>query len=363
MTTTPTKPDDERRRRHRAAKTVREACAEAASVVELVEGIRGPIGDALGVSGMVLGGTDPSSLIMSTATHVENLPHAMAAPWMHNEAFERDFNKFLGLHRSGSGASTLHRVTQGNPQLSPRYRLHEQLGLGPEMRVTFSSSDECWGVANLVREHGDPDFGEDGVEWIDELRAEIAAGLQRTIAAEVNEPEDRTPGVVMLDAECQIRALTAEARALLCDLWMCPVEVLDDFLPGEAYMVATIARANGQRGAPDRVAKTRVRGRSGRWITVSGDCTMTPSGELSEVVLVIEPSRPTEILPLLVAAHGLTAREREVLTQMMGGESTAEIAPRLFISEHTVRDHIKSILSKTATTSRGELMSKLFQHR
>lgn len=47
---------------------------------------------------------------------------------------------------------------------------------------------------------------------------------------------------------------------------------------------------------------------------------------------------------------------------MFGGQSSADIARRLFISEHTVRDHIKSILGRTGTTSRGELMSLLFNH-
>src|SRR5690554_2023088 len=91
--------------------------------------------------------------------------------------------------------------------------------------------------------------------------------------------------------------------------------------------------------------------------------TLTTDGELSGVVLVVEPSRPAEILPLVVASYGLTRREREVLGEMSNGQSTAEIAGQLFISEHTVRDHIKSILAKTGTSSRGELMSLLFQHR
>lgn len=47
---------------------------------------------------------------------------------------------------------------------------------------------------------------------------------------------------------------------------------------------------------------------------------------------------------------------------MAQGRSTADIAACLYISEHTVRDHIKSLLAKTDTRSRGELMSLLFQH-
>ena len=70
----------------------------------------------------------------------------------------------------------------------------------------------------------------------------------------------------------------------------------------------------------------------------------------------------TQILPLLMDAYGLTPREREVVGEMSAGKSTAETARALFISQHTVRDHIKAILTKTGTRSRGELMSVMFQH-
>ena len=65
-------------------------------------------------------------------------------------------------------------------------------------------------------------------------------------------------------------------------------------------------------------------------------------------------------MPLVVSAYCLTPREQEVLSELAGGRTTGEIATRLFISEHTVRDHVKSILAKTDTSSRGELLSRLF---
>ncbi len=81
------------------------------------------------------------------------------------------------------------------------------------------------------------------------------------------------------------------------------------------------------------------------------------------IVLVIEPSHPAELMPVLVASYDLTAREQEVLSQLAVGHATGEIADRLFISEHTVRDHIKSLLAKTGTSSRGELLSlRLHRH-
>ena len=66
-------------------------------------------------------------------------------------------------------------------------------------------------------------------------------------------------------------------------------------------------------------------------------------------------------LPLFVAAHGLTDREKDVLAELVDGRSTTQIADVLFISAHTVRDHIKSIFTKVGVSSRGELISALYR--
>ena len=58
-------------------------------------------------------------------------------------------------------------------------------------------------------------------------------------------------------------------------------------------------------------------------------------------------------------ARLLSARELEVLLLLDSHLSTEEIAARLFISEHTVRSHVKSLLSKLNVSSRREALEKL----
>ena len=58
-------------------------------------------------------------------------------------------------------------------------------------------------------------------------------------------------------------------------------------------------------------------------------------------------------------AERLSARELEVLLLLDQHYGTDEIATRLFISEHTVRSHVKNLLAKLGVSSRREALEKL----
>ena len=59
----------------------------------------------------------------------------------------------------------------------------------------------------------------------------------------------------------------------------------------------------------------------------------------------------------------LSARELEVLLLLDEHLATDEIAKRLFISEHTVRSHVKSLLRKLGVSSRREALEALANAR
>jgi DNA-binding NarL/FixJ family response regulator len=60
--------------------------------------------------------------------------------------------------------------------------------------------------------------------------------------------------------------------------------------------------------------------------------------------------------------EGLTPREAEVLAHIAAGESNAEIATALFVSEATVKTHINHIFSKTGLRDRAQLVGYAFRH-
>ncbi|GII94072.1 hypothetical protein Ssi02_43030 [Sinosporangium siamense] len=63
---------------------------------------------------------------------------------------------------------------------------------------------------------------------------------------------------------------------------------------------------------------------------------------------------------MVAQAYGLTARELEVAHLVARGLPTGEIAAELFVSPHTVRDHLKAAFRKTDVSVRGELVARLF---
>jgi len=62
-----------------------------------------------------------------------------------------------------------------------------------------------------------------------------------------------------------------------------------------------------------------------------------------------------------IADSGLSHREMEVLRCLALGKTTAQIAADLFISENTVKTHVRHILEKLEASNRAEAVSKAAQ--
>ena len=57
--------------------------------------------------------------------------------------------------------------------------------------------------------------------------------------------------------------------------------------------------------------------------------------------------------------YGLSAREAEVAELIARGNTVAHIAELLFVSENTVRTHVRHIYAKLAINSREELLAMI----
>jgi len=57
----------------------------------------------------------------------------------------------------------------------------------------------------------------------------------------------------------------------------------------------------------------------------------------------------------------LTSREMDVLELLVQGCSNREISERLFISVHTVKNHITNIFQKIGVNDRSQLIALVYQ--
>lgn len=293
---------------------------------------------------------DPATLLITS--HQTNLDGSGFAPILRNEYLQPDVNKFAELARRKRPAAVL-----GGAADSARLReLYRPRGWGCELRATFGAADATWGSVMLLRETGRPDFTANEAAFLGSLSRHLAHGLRGALLASAARSEDGedVPGLVLLDAHDEPEQVTPAAARWLADL--------DDDARFEhgalpAALLAVAARTREIAARPEAAgepAAARVQARTGGWLALHGSLLR------DRVAIVVQPASPTQLAPLVASAYGLSRREREVAGLLLRGLSTGEIARRLWLSPHTVQDHVKSIFDKTGARTRAELVARVF---
>jgi DNA-binding CsgD family transcriptional regulator len=78
-----------------------------------------------------------------------------------------------------------------------------------------------------------------------------------------------------------------------------------------------------------------------------------------QIAVTLRSATARETFELFCRVYALSHREREVVAVLVAGLDTRAVAQRLFISPHTVQDHLKSVFEKIGIHSRRELLAKV----
>jgi DNA-binding CsgD family transcriptional regulator len=277
---------------------------------------------------------------------VEGFPEWLCGPFWDNELQAEDFNKFTVLARDRDPVAALSETTGGELSRSARYeRLYRPLDYGDECRCVLRVGASTWGYLALARDGAGGPFTPAEVRRVRDVVHEIAAGVRESVIRSPRLGRERAPAVVILTARDAI-----ESRSEGADDW------LEELGGGAVPNVVRIAAAWARAGRRDQTP-LRVRGEAGRWCIVEAATLVRTGGK---VAVTIRPALTGELLPILLEGHGLTERETEIVLELARGKVTKEIAARLCISTHTVRDHVKAIFEKVGVNSRGELVATLY---
>ncbi|MEU8619501.1 LuxR C-terminal-related transcriptional regulator [Streptomyces sp. NPDC048623] len=232
------------------------------------------------------------------------------------------------------------------------------LGVRDLASMVFRDRHGCWGFLDLWR-YG-AEFGPAELGLLDRFAAPVTAALRAGQAATFTARPAGTvrpgPLVLLLGPDLRVRGRTPESDAYLARL--IPPEEGSAPVPAAAYNVAAqlLAREAGVDGHP---ARARVHLADGLWLTLRA-ARIEESGGGAEglIAVTIEESTPAERLEIFGRAYGLSERERELLALLAEGADSHALAGALFLSEHTVQDHLKSVFAKTGTHSRRALLAR-----
>ena len=212
-------------------------------------------------------------------------------------------------------------------------------------------------------------------------RHDLALAAIRRASADVTEPLKRA---ALLPAQVEI-ALAAgevdEARSACLEL--------QDLARGyeSAMLDAIVAHAQGAVALAEgdaRSALARLRRAQRIWLELDAPYEVARTRELiaqaccaldDDEAGQLELEAAREVFERLGAApdlarvfsradpaHGLSAREVEVLRLVASGKSNREIASTLVISEHTVARHVQNIYAKLGLSSRAAATAFAFEH-
>lgn len=269
---------------------------------------------------------------------------------------------FLDVAATPSKALGMHITTGGDLARSPRMGdfIEPYYGYGDELRLIATVEGRVWGALAFFRDPDDDPFDEADVEFASTLSSVMAngfrSGLLSRVATQPHRHVDHGPAVIIVDATDKMSQISVGAEERLRQVMLS--DHCSDPIGTIAALVASARRF--AQGTSSVLPRGRLRLHDGSWVVLQASPMAARDGVTGDVVITIEDARPPEIIPLVVEAFGLTARERDVTQLVLQGVETKDIAATLHLSAYTVQDHLKSIFTKAGVRSRRELMGKVF---
>lgn len=268
-------------------------------------------------------------------------------------------NRWTALARRVDPVGLLRRDTNGDLSRSTVWReLLRGYGIADVASVAFADRAGCWGFLDLWRTDAAAPFGEDDARLLAEITPRLTLALREAQARTFREPavpgaRDLGPVVTLLDDDLSILGQTAAT-----DSWL---HVLLPGPEGRAPIPASIWNVAAQlhaveAGIDRRAALARAHLANGLWITLRA--ARLEMGSARKIVVTMEEASARDRIDVFTRAFALTPRETELVGHLANGCDTHDLAQRMYLSEHTVQDHLKAIFAKTSDHSRRSLMSR-----
>lgn len=233
-------------------------------------------------------------------------------------------------------------------------------GFGHSLEAPVMVSGLMLGTINFARRPDDPAFSATDLASARLVSEQLGLATERALrfemtghrASALEHALDRLPQAVVvtdLDANVIFQNRTARNDLFLCDpgssthdsVGGCIREAMAEFR-GEGKRVFTRSLREAATGRQSILKSYRLSERDGTAVTVVFPCPEEASAKQ------------------LPAWDVLTKREQEIAQFVSEGLTTKQIAAKAFISENTVKQHLKRVFAKTDVNNRAELVQLIW---
>ncbi len=321
--------------------------------------------DAIGWDGYRMFGLDQQTLLINGLLGASENDSAARLEWLQQVylAMPTPYAELPELARSG-----LRGVAFQEPQhecwgysptqvamVAPRdhYRhYHEgQSPVGGTILAIFRDQDRPVAAMQAYRRDPNRQFRATDVRFVQQMSPVIGKALavatareQALLAGTVE--STGASGILLVGEGGDVRFATPAGER-----WLDMIRDAGDGLPMSVLATMTALR----RTDSERAAAVTVPTAHGR-VRVEASASGQPG--VTAIVIAAEAPPPVPGIPV---SWGLTPQERAVVTHLATGKGNARIADAMFIGEHTVEWHLRSVYDKLGVRTRQEVMSALFR--
>jgi DNA-binding CsgD family transcriptional regulator len=320
---------------------VERCCAAATDATALRLAVLEELRRAIGFDAYAFVLTDPETEV--GVQPLAEIPVVSDVPRVVRWKYQTTLNRWTDLASPAAG---------GDLGQSPLWReVLSGYGVRDVLSACLRDHFGCWAFLDLWRCDGL--FTAAELSLVDEVAAPVAAALRRCQAhtfAAVDSTRRIDPVVLLLNSELGVVGQTAATAAYLRTLVPPPEGAAP--IPAGAYNVAAQLLAN-EAGIDGHPPFGRVHLAAGTWLALRAGRI-----DAGTIAVSIEEATPAERIGVFARAFGLTGRETDLLERLARGADTRELARTMFLSEHTVQDHLKSVFAKTSVRTRRALLAR-----
>jgi DNA-binding CsgD family transcriptional regulator/GAF domain-containing protein len=344
---------------------IRALCYQGLDSARFREQVGDRLAHHLGISSYCFGALDPSTSLPMHSVSVGLDPTAMQSFFgLMLTTPSLDFGPWVRRSKRVARHEDLVDDINSDPYMTEILR---PSGLQHDIQFACVSGGWSWGHACLRRTAKEGPFLLHEVRFLESLVAHFGSALRSAATrAAVNASSESETGIVVLGPDGKVELANAVAERFFRQ----PVSgTRHCFLTGVHIAVAQLERMlSEERGADRGIGQTvpsvpsvvMIDEVSQRAYRLRAERTFGADGRWRGLVIIEPNTAPAAGQQMqALAQYGLTPRECNVAISVLQGRSEVEIGAELFLSVHTVHDHVRSVFTKLSVTSRQQLAIRL----